>query len=280
MLSDIDFKLFEELLKRESGLVVTPDKMYLLESRLIPIAKKWELDGLTGLAGKLRMSPDPALLKEVVEAMTTNETSFFRDNTPFDHFKKVMLPYILEKRAPTKRLRIWCAACSSGQEPYSLAMILKDHAAQLAGWNIEILATDLDENIMDQARAGIYTQFEVQRGLPINYLVQHFEQKDEKWHIKDDIKNMITIKKQNLLQNFIERGPFDIVFCRNVLIYFDVPTKADIMGRIHGVLAQDGFMVLGGAETVLGISDKFKPISEHRGLYLRDDTTNEIQAAG
>ncbi len=280
MLSDIDFKLFEELLKRESGLVVTPDKMYLLESRLIPIAKKWELDGLAGLAGKLRMSPDPALLKEVVEAMTTNETSFFRDNTPFDHFKKVMLPYILEKRAPTKRLRIWCAACSSGQEPYSLAMILKDHATQLAGWNIEILATDLDENIMDQARAGIYTQFEVQRGLPINYLVQHFEQKDEKWHIKDDIKNMITIKKQNLLQNFIERGPFDIVFCRNVLIYFDVPTKADIMGRIHGVMAQDGFMVLGGAETVLGISDKFKPISEHRGLYLRDDTTNEIQAAG
>lgn len=268
-----DFLYFQKLLKDDSGLVITPEKTYLLESRLVPVAQKAGLAGLEEIAAKLRSGGGGDLKRQVIEAMTTNETSFFRDTGPFEKFQKVLLPYFLNARASKKHLRIWSAACSSGQEPYSLAMILKEMESKLAGWRFDIIATDLSEDIINQAKTASYTQFEVQRGLPIQMLVKYFEQKGDRWFLKDQIKNMITFRKINLLDDFSSLGNFDIVFCRNVLIYFDVPSKAKVMNGIRKMLPQDGALLLGGAETVIGITDEFKPMPDHRGLYIRSDST-------
>lgn len=271
-MNDQDFKFFEELLKRESGLIVTKEKMYLLESRLLPVAQKAGLSGLDALAQKMRTGRDAELQRQVIEAMTTNETSFFRDNTPFQRLKEDILPYYLKARSTQKSLRIWSAACSSGQEPYSLAMMLKETPA-LAGWRIEIVATDLSMDILAQAKAGSYSQFEIQRGLPIQYLVKYFAQQGDKWNVKDDLKSIIAFKTANLLGDFSHLGQFDLVFCRNVLIYFDVATKAKVLSAMKGVTKQDGALFLGGAETVIGISEAFKPIPEVKGVYFRSDST-------
>jgi chemotaxis protein methyltransferase CheR len=271
-MNDLDFKFYEELLKRESGLIVTPEKTYLLESRLLPVASKFNLQGLEGIARKLRESKDAVLLQAVVEAMTTNETSFFRDNTPFQRMKEDVLPFFLKARSATKSLRIWSAACSSGQEPYSLAMLLKEYGPALAGWKIEIVATDLSHDILAQAKSGAYSQFEVQRGLPIQMLVKYFTQQGDKWLAKPELKEMITFKPANLLTGLSSLGSFDIVFCRNVLIYFDVPTKGKVLHDIKGVLKQDGVLFLGGAETVMGVTEDFKAIPDIRGVYVRSDT--------
>jgi chemotaxis protein methyltransferase CheR len=259
------FEIYKKILKEQSGLVVTQDKTYLLESRLNPVAKssgKGDLDALaTALSG------DKNLLTQVVEAMTTNETSFFRDNRPFDVFKDTVLPYMLENRANKKELRIWCAASSSGQEPYSLAMILDEMKDKLAGWKISILGTDISHDILEQARSGVYTQFEVQRGLPITMLMNYFTQDGEKWAINDTVKKVVEYRYFNLLEPMTSLGTFDVVFCRNVLIYFDEATKADILARTAKQMEKDGFLFLGGAETVIGITEDFKPIPDKRGLY-------------
>lgn len=265
-----DFELYKSLLYDKSGLVITPDKSYLLDSRLTPIAKKWNYPSLEMMTLQLRALPDPKLVKDIVEAMTTNETSFFRDTKPFQLFQDVILPHMIQTRATKKSIRIWCAACSSGQEPYSLAMILKDKEAQLKGWRFEIVATDLSDEILDQARKAVYSQFEVQRGLPIQYLMKYFTQTGETWSLKDDIKSMIKFSPFNLLDDMGRLGTFDVVFCRNVLIYFDEKTKGGILGRIEKQLDKDGFLLLGGAETVLGITDKFVPMPEKRGLYIKN----------
>lgn len=265
-----DFELYKSLLYDKSGLVITPDKSYLLDSRLTPIAKKWNYPTLDMMTLQLRAIPDPKLVKDIVEAMTTNETSFFRDTKPFTLFQETILPHMIQTRANKKTVRIWCAACSSGQEPYSLAMILKDKEAQLKGWRFEIVATDLSEEILAQAKKGIYSQFEVQRGLPIQYLMKHFTQIGETWALKDDIKSMIKFSTFNLLEDMSRMGTFDIIFCRNVLIYFDEKTKGGILGRMDKQLTPDGFLLLGGAETVLGITDKFVPMPEKRGLYIKN----------
>ncbi len=274
-----DFLFFQKLLKDESGLIVTPEKTYLLESRLVPVAQKAGLAGLEEIAAKLRSGAAGDLKRQVVEAMTTNETSFFRDSGPFDKFQKVLLPYFLNARATKRHIRIWSAACSSGQEPYSLAMILREMEAKLQGWRFDIVATDLSEDIINQAKTAAYTQFEVQRGLPIQMLVKYFEQKGDRWLLKDTIKNMITFRKINLLEDFATLGTFDIVFCRNVLIYFDVPSKAKVLGGIRKRLEQDGVLLLGGAETVIGVTEEFKALPEHRGLYIRSDSTFKTSVA-
>ncbi len=272
-MNEADYKFFEELLKRESGLVVTPEKTYLLESRLLPVASKFGVQGLAGIAAQLRTTRDMTLQRAVVEAMTTNETSFFRDNTPFQRLKNDLLPYYMKHR-PGKTLRIWSAACSSGQEPYSIAMILKEMGPQLAGWKFEIIATDLSNDILDQAKQATYSQFEVQRGLPIQMLVKYFSQLDDnRWQIKQDIRDMVTFRTANLLQDFSSLGQFDIVFCRNVLIYFDVPTKARALSAIKNQMRPDSTLLLGGAETVIGITDVFKPVSDLKGVYARTDGT-------
>ncbi len=264
----VDFELYKDLLYTKSGLQLTPDKSYLLDSRLTPIAKKWGFPSLDVMSGSLRGLPDPGLVKDIVEAMTTNETSFFRDTRPFDNFEKYVLPHMIEHRAKAKRLRIWCAACSSGQEPYSLAMILKEKATQISNWHIEILATDLSDDILEHARQGLYSQFEVQRGLPVTYLMKYFSQDNEKWRISNEIKHMVRFENFNLLERMSALGNFDVIFCRNVLIYFDNETKTRVLMNMSQQIASDGFLFLGGAETVLGISDRFKLQEGAKGLYV------------
>ncbi|MGH1398482.1 MAG: CheR family methyltransferase [Alphaproteobacteria bacterium] len=270
-----DFEFYSKLLKEKSGLVLTPDKTYLLESRLSPVAKQWEFGSLDEMTVKMQgISVDPKMMNDVIEAMTTNETSFFRDTRPFDVFRDHLLKYMRENR-PNKRLRIWCAAASSGQEPYTIAMILKELEAQNPGWTYQITATDISHDILDLAREGLYSQFEVQRGLPIQLLMKYFTQQDgQKWQISDDLKRMIKYDHFNLLTPMTALGKFDIVFCRNVLIYFDEATKADVLQRMAAQMEPDGLLMLGGAETVLGITDAFKPVKDLRGVYAKPDSVH------
>lgn len=262
-----DFQLFGDIVRERSGLVLTEEKVYLLESRLVPLARRRGLDSLEDLAEEVRRHRDERLLSEITEAMTTNETFFFRDNKPFDTFKSLVLPQLLEKRATQKSLRIWNAACSTGQEPYSIAMLLKEEAAKMAGWRVEIMATDISNEVLEKAKAGLYSQFEVQRGLPIQLLVKYFQQMGEMWQIDSSIRAMVKFQNKNLLEDLGSLGQFDVVFCRNVLIYFDQETKGQVLSQIHKIIASDGALFLGGAETVLGICDDFKPVEGQKGVY-------------
>ena len=271
-----DFQFMAELLRNRSGLTLTKDKVYLLESRLTPLARKRGLDSLEDLTTKMRNQRDEQLIAEVVEAMTTNESFFFRDNTPFDLFKQHVLPAMEKHRGAQKRLRIWCAAASTGQEPYSLAIILKENWIKWRDWRIEIVGTDISTQVLEKARAGTYSQFEVQRGLPIQMLIKYFKQEGDVWRLNDEIRSMVTYKPFNLLDGFGSLGaPYDVVFCRNVLIYFDQPTKSDVLERMRRVMQPDSALFLGAAETVLGITDKFRPVKGQRGLYVPSDGTAE-----
>jgi len=261
-----DYEYLRKLLKDQSGLDLSADKQYLIESRLLPLARKSGLPGISELVQKMKVGPS-IFVSQVVEAMTTNETFFFRDKVPFDHFRESIMPEILRARASRKSIRIWCAAGSTGQEPYSLAMCLKEMGATLSGWRVEILATDLSQEVIEKSKAGIYSQFEVQRGLPIQMLVKYFKQTGELWQVNADIRAMIQHRQLNLLHDFSLLGVFDVIFCRNVLIYFDQETKVNIFNRLARVTEPDGFLVLGAAETVVGLTDVFKPFPERRGLY-------------
>jgi chemotaxis protein methyltransferase CheR len=262
-----DFDWLRKLLKERSGLTLSAEKEYLLESRLLPLARRQGLTTLADLVARLKLPGTTGLAFSVVEAMTTNETFFFRDKIPFDQLRDTMLPALTAARAKEKRIRIWCAAASSGQEPYSIAMLLKSMAAQLRGYRIDLLATDLSSDVTERAKRGLYSQFEVQRGLPIQLLVRHFTQAGEAWQIAPDIREMVQFRTLNLLQDFVPLGVFDVVFCRNVLIYFDQPTKIAVLERLASQTAQDGYLVLGAAETVVGLSEAFRPIPEKRGLF-------------
>jgi chemotaxis protein methyltransferase CheR len=261
-----DYEYLRKFLKDHSGLDLSADKHYLIESRLLPLARKSGLNDISDLVQKLKGGPAP-FVTQVVEAMTTNETFFFRDKIPFDHFREVIVPEIVKARANRKSIRIWCAAGSTGQEPYSLAMCVKEMSAALAGWRVEILATDLSQEVLEKSKAGIYSQFEVQRGLPIQMLVKYFKQTGELWQINPDIRAMVQHRQLNLLHDFTQLGVFDIIFCRNVLIYFDQDTKVSIFNRLARATEPDGFLVLGAAETVVGLTDAFKPFPDRRGLY-------------
>ena len=262
-----DFEFISSLIKSGSGLVLTADKGYLLESRLGPVAHKYGHATLDALIGALRLTPRGQMLTDVVEAMTTNESFFFRDGKPFDMFRNKFLPEILARNAATKSLRIWCAAASTGQEPYSLAMLLTEEAKKLEGWTIQNLATDISNEALERARSGIYTHFEVQRGLAIQRLIKFFEKQGELWQIKPEIRNMVQYRQFNLLHDPRPFGRFDVVFCRNVLIYFDQPTKTRVLDSIATVMDKEAVLLLGGAETVFGISDVFKPVADHFGVY-------------
>jgi chemotaxis protein methyltransferase CheR len=266
-----DFEFLCSLVKERSGLVLTKDKAYLLESRLMPVARKRGMKGLDDLVMALRTRREEALIRQVTEAMTTNESFFFRDVKPFDLFRDVTLPQLLENRKDKKKFRIWCAAASSGQEPYSLAILLKEEGARLQGWRHEIVGTDISTEMLEKAKAGLYSQFEVQRGLPIQLLLKYFQKKDELWQVDGELRAMVQFKEFNLLEDVAGLGQFDVVFCRNVLIYFDQETKARVLNRIASLMPADGMLFLGGAETVLGISDRFKPIPGCRGVYGLSD---------
>jgi chemotaxis protein methyltransferase CheR len=278
----LDYEYLRKILKDQSGLDLSADKQYLIESRLLPLARKAGMPGITELVQKMR-SGSTVFIGQVVEAMTTNETFFFRDKVPFDHFRESIMPEIIKARASRKSIRIWCAAGSTGQEPYSLAMCLKEMGAALSGWRVEILATDLSQEVIEKSKAGIYSQFEVQRGLPIQMLVKYFKQTGELWQINADMRAMVQHRQLNLLHDFSQLGVFDVIFCRNVLIYFDQETKVNIFNRLAKAIEPDGFLVLGAAETVVGLTDVFKPFPERRGLYRPNSLSmalGKVRSAG
>jgi chemotaxis protein methyltransferase CheR len=261
-----EYEYLRKLLRDHSGLDLSDDKQYLIESRLLPLLRKAGIPGIAELVQKVK-GGSTALTTQVVEAMTTNETFFFRDKSPFDHFRDSIMPEMLQARASRRSIRIWCAAGSTGQEPYSLAICLKEMSTALTGWRVEILATDISEEVLEKSKAGIYSQFEVQRGLPIQMLVKYFRQNGELWQVNADIRAMVQHRQLNLLHDFSHLGMFDVIFCRNVLIYFDQDTKIGILNRLARTSEPDGFLVLGAAETVVGLTDAYKSYPDRRGLY-------------
>jgi chemotaxis protein methyltransferase CheR len=266
-LSSAAFQTFATLLKSRSGLVIGPDKVYLLETRLAAILKREKLRDLAALADRLRAPSAEALIRQVVEAMTTNESFFFRDDKPFQHFRNLALPRLVAARPTGPPLRVWSAASSSGQEAYSIAMILSECRASIGERRIEIIGTDLARDQVARAREGLYTQFEVQRGLPVQMLMRHFRKEQNGWRISDAIRAMVQYREWNLLADLRPLGQFDVVFCRNVLIYFDQATKAQVLDAVARQMPEDGLLYLGGAETVLGITSRFAPIAMERGVY-------------
>jgi chemotaxis protein methyltransferase CheR len=264
-----EYEYLRKLLKDRSGLDLSADKQYLIDSRLLPVCRRSGLTGISELVLELQKG-SASIAAQVAEAMTTNETFFFRDTVPFDHFRLSIMPEILRKRASRKAIRIWCAAGSTGQEPYSLALCLKEMGSAIAGWRIEILATDLSQEVIEKSRAGLYSQIEVQRGLPIQLLVKYFKQVGELWQINPDIRAMVQHRQLNLLHDFSRLGVFDVIFCRNVLIYFDQDAKINVLNRLAKAIEPDGFLALGAAETVVGRTDAFRPCPDLRGLYRPD----------
>jgi len=276
-----DYEYLSKLLKERSGLQLSGDKQYLLESRLLPIARQQNCSSIGELVTKLKSFVEEPLRIRVTEAMTINESFFFRDKTPFDRFQDTVLPTMLQARADRKRLRIWCAAASTGQEPYSLAMMIKGRPGQFDGWKIDIVATDISNEVLEKAKGGLYSQFEVQRGLPIQLLLKYFKQDGDQWRIDQSLRDMVQFKKHNLLEDFAGLGMFDVIFCRNVLIYFDGKTKEDVLTRISRSLVRDGHLLLGAAETVVGFTNLFMPMPDKRGLYVHAPAakTSPLRAA-
>jgi chemotaxis protein methyltransferase CheR len=261
------FELVARLLKTRSGIVLTPDKHYMLETRLAPLLKRDGIGDLDALAARLRAAPTGPLAEAVTEALTTNETSFFRDGGPFEHLRKI-LPGLAAARPAGAALRIWSAACSTGQEAYSIAMIGQDLAPLLGGRRLEILGTDISQEVVARAREGVFTQFEVQRGLPVQRLVKQFRQEEGgRWRIAPELRAMARFERWNLLDDLRALGRFDVIFCRNVLIYFDIATKARVLSALAAQLAPGGVIYLGGAETVLGVTDRLVPVTGQRGAY-------------
>lgn len=266
-----EYDYLRNLLRRRSGLVLTDDKRYLLESRLSPIARRIGAADLSDLVRRLQATPSEGLVAEIVETMTTNESFFFRDKAPFEHFRDFIMPELLSKRQSERRIRIWCAAAATGQEPYSVALFLSEMGNKLAGWEIEILATDLSTEVLERARSGFFSHFEVQRGLPIQLLLKYFSKAGDEWQIAPQIRAMVEFRPFNLLDDFSRLGVFDVVICRNVLIYFGPDNKKNVLERLATSTAPDGFLMLGAAESVLGLSQRFRPLPNTRCLFARSN---------
>ncbi|MCC6929679.1 MAG: protein-glutamate O-methyltransferase CheR [Gemmatimonadaceae bacterium] len=271
MIAPDDYRFLAELLKRGSGLALGEGKEYLLESRLPPVATRFGLADLAALVGALRTRSTAEMVKAVCDAMTTGETLFFRDNAPFQALEKQLIPEIVPRaRAQGRAIRIWCAACSTGQEPYSIAMIMDQMKATLGTTRVEIVATDYAAATLARAKEGIYNQFEVQRGLPVQLLMKYFKQVPAGFQVTDALRSTISFREQNLLQPFSGLGTFDVVFVRNVLIYFDADTKRDVLDRIARMLAPGGTVLLGGTENTLGLTESLARVpGATTSLYRR-----------
>jgi chemotaxis protein methyltransferase CheR len=259
------FTAIAAMLRAKSGLVLGREKIYLLETRLAAIMTREGARDLNALAPKIR--PGTALEREVVEAMTTNESLFFRDSKPFDALRARVLPRLQASRPTHAPIRIWSAAASTGQEAYSIAMITLEMMSQLPGRRIEVLGTDIAREPLERARAGLYSQFEIQRGLPMQMLVKHFIKEEAGWRIKPALRAAVAFREFNLLDDLRSLGQFDVIFCRNVLIYFDAPTKQRVLEAMTKLLPADGVLFLGGAETVLGLTDALRPVPGEQGAY-------------
>jgi len=255
-ISPESYKFLQDYVYRESGIVLEDDKHYLLQARLLPILKKEQLKTIDNICTKLKAG-NQDLKQRLIEAMTTNETLFFRDPSIFDALKTTIIPELMKQRETSKRLSFWSAAASSGQEAYSLAILVLEMGLVAQGWNIQILGTDLSGHVLDRARLGRYMQIEVNRGLPAPYLVRYFSKQGLEWQLKDSVRSMATFQRLDLRQSLMSLGTFDVIFCRNVLIYFDVPTKKKILGGLRGVLRDDGCLLLGGAEAILDLDGRY-----------------------
>lgn len=251
-----NFKYVCELVHRRAAILIETGKEYLVDARLAPIARAHGLPSVDALVAKLRADEKGPLSLEVIEAMTTNETSFFRDIHPFETLRTAVLPPLIRARAATRSIRIWCAAASTGQEPYSIAMTIREHFPELATWNVQIIATDINATVLARARTGVFRQLEVNRGLPASLLVKHFEKNGADWQIKANIRQMVSFQELNLLDRWPLFTQQDIIFMRNVLIYFDIPTKRELLRRVRESLRDDGYFFLGGAETTMNIDNQ------------------------
>jgi chemotaxis protein methyltransferase CheR len=267
-LDSADFEFVSTLVRKRSAIVLEPEKNYLVESRLLPVVRREGLSSVADLVARLRAGSQNGLPDMVVEAMTTNETSFFRDLNPFEALRKVVLPELLQRRANTRSLNIWCGAASTGQEPYTIALILREHFPGFSDWRISIVATDLSSEVLTKARQGRYSQLEVNRGLPAALLIKYFDRQGTQWQVKEDVRRLVDFRQLNLIDPSWGLMAIDIVFLRNVLIYFDVPTKKNVLQKIRQILRPDGYLFLGGAETTLNLDPGFDRISfERAGCY-------------
>lgn len=263
-----DFGFVADLVRRESAIVLSPGKEYLVEARLLPLARRAGASGVAELVEKARRHPDRATTQSIVEALTTNETSWFRDGDPFSQLGTTVFPQLLAARNPGEKLRFWSAACSSGQEAYTIAMVASDTVPAAAS-RLAITATDLSVEMVERTRAGRFSQLEVNRGLPAPMLVRHFTRAGAEWEVAPALRSMVTASQMNLAQPFPRMGPFDVVFLRNVLIYFDVPTKQDILRRVRALMRPDGWLFLGAAETTLGVDAGWERVALGRTSAYR-----------
>ena len=254
-ISPQSYHFLQNFISRESGIVLDNDKRYLVEARLLPIALKLRLYSLNDLGVLLQTTSDASVRQQVVEAMTTNETFFFREATQYDALRSTVLPELMQQRQVMRKINVWSAAASTGQEAYSLAMLLLEMG--LGNWDISIVGTDLSTMVLQRARAGRYLQIEVNRGLPAPLLVKYFKREGLEWQLKDEVRRLVRFEQDDLRRTTSARGPFDLVFCRNVLIYFDVETKRSVLARILECLAPGGHLLLGGSETTLNLDDRF-----------------------
>lgn len=269
-ISKTDFDYISQLARNEAAIILEYGKEYLVETRLGPLAQTEGYASLAEFILALRTAPKVnGAHHKAIDALTTNETLFFRDFHPFEALRRTVLPPILEARANVKRLTIWSAACSTGQEPYSLALLLREHFPQLADWNVTILATDLSPTVLKQAEAGSYSQFEVNRGLPATYLVKYFIKEGDRWRLKDDVKKMVEFRPMNLIQPWPVMPAMDLVFIRNVMIYFDIETKKAILKKIRNCLLPHGYLFLGTAETTTNIDPAFEPVPHGKTVLYR-----------
>ncbi|WP_454051011.1 CheR family methyltransferase [Cellulomonas sp. Marseille-Q8402] len=260
------FAFVADVVRRRSAIQLEAGKEYLVESRLLPLARDAGHPGVDAYVRAVRAANREQDLAQIVDALTTNETSWFRDNTPFSALRTHIVPALRAERPVLDTLRVWSAACSTGQEPYSLAMTLADVLG--VGARFDITATDLSDRVLAQARSGRYSQLEINRGLPAPLMVRYFQRNGHDWQIADELRRTITFQKHNLL-DAPPAGPFDIVFLRNVLIYFDLETKRSILSRVHRVLRPGGFLVLGAAETTIGVDGDWERVPVERGSVYR-----------
>lgn len=267
------FDHLRELVQRESAIVLEPGKEYLVESRLAPIARREGLSSVADLVHKLMISPSTKLKSEIIDAMTTNETSFFRDVHPWQTLKQEILPKLIEARRIDRRLTIWCAACSSGQEPYSLAMVLRDEFPEVArSWDVRIVATDLSDTMVYRCREGVYSQLEVNRGLPAPMLIRHFQRDGAEWRIDPELRRMVDVRTCNLAAPGTYPagvGRYDLVFIRNVLIYFDDATKTRILNETASRMQSDGSLLLGSSEVSISSATRLVRHQFGRTIYFQ-----------
>jgi chemotaxis protein methyltransferase CheR len=267
--TEADFDFLRDFLRRRSGLSLGPEKRYLAESRLAPLARAAGLTGISDVVAALRLGGNETFARSVVDAMATHETLFFRDRAPFDTLRDSFLPAFAAQRPEGRPLRVWSAAASTGQEAYSVAMLVREIGATLKGRSVEIVATDISESAIARARRGVYSAFEVQRGLPIRKLLEHFTQVEAGWQISAALRAMVDFQVFNLLDDFTSLGRFDVVLCRNLLIYLDRPTKEALLARLAGALMPDGVLCLGGPESALGLCGALIPHPAAQGFFLR-----------